>query len=220
MVAPNAPKFRLSRTPAEQSPTNPNARGSSGLHEWSQGLFPGLLSARGSQMTDAPRCPMAQCGPRDRLDRSSEFTMTTQSVPETFTGITTKLSPLSVAQTLDRLQSLLASKGMKVFGLIDQRAEARDVGLELRETVLVQFGSPLAGTPVMDAVPLAAMDLPLKILIWQGDDGTMVSYVGPDELAARYGIPNSLVANLAGINAVTDALVSVESHPSPTWLPS
>ena len=138
--------------------------------------------------------------------------MATQSVPETVTGVTTKLSPISVAQTVDRLQDLLHSKGMKIFAVIDQRAEANDVGLELRETVLVEFGSPLAGTPVMDAVPLAAMDLPLKILIWQGDDGTMVSYVGPAELAARYGIPQPLAENLAGINPLTDALVSVECH--------
>ena len=138
--------------------------------------------------------------------------MATQSVSETITGITTKLIPLSVIETVDRLQRLLVSKGMKVFGVIDQRAEARNVGLELRETVLVQFGSPLAGTPIMDAVPLAAMDRPLKILIWQGDDATMVSYVAPAELAARYGIPQSLATNLAGINSVTDALVSVDSH--------
>jgi uncharacterized protein (DUF302 family) len=102
---------------------------------------------------------------------------------------------------------------MKIFAVIDQRAEAHDAGLDLRETVLVEFGSPLAGTPVMHAVPLAAMDLPLKILIWQGHDGTMVSYVGPSELAARYGLPPSLAKRLAGIDAVTDALVNVETHP-------
>jgi uncharacterized protein (DUF302 family) len=138
--------------------------------------------------------------------------MATQSVPETITGVTSKLSPLSVVQTVDRLQSLLVSKGMKVFAVIDQQVEARDVGLDLRDTVLVLFGSPLAGTPVMDAVPFAAIDLPLKILIWQGDDGTTVSYVDPAELAARYRIPQSLATNLAGINAVTDALVSIDSH--------
>jgi uncharacterized protein (DUF302 family) len=163
-------------------------------------------------MTDAPSPPNGAVFPVTCFYRFQEFTMATQSVPETLTGITTKVSPLSVADTVDRLQGLLTSKGMKIFGVIDQTAEARDVGLRLRETVLVQFGNPLAGTPVMDAVPLVAMDLPLKILIWQGDDGTMVSYVGPAELAARYGIPPSLAENLAGINPLTDALVSAESH--------
>ena len=81
-------------------------------------------------------------------------------------GIVTKSSTLSVADTVTRLLDLLGSKGVKVFAVIDQRAEARAVGLDLRETTLVIFGSPAAGTGVMAAAPLAALDLPLKVLVW------------------------------------------------------
>ena len=98
--------------------------------------------------------------------------------------VVTKASALSVADTVDRFLEILGSKGLKVFSVIDQRAEARAVGLDLRETTLVVFGNPAAGTGVMDAVPLSALDLPLKILVWvDGDRGTQVSYTAPSVLA-------------------------------------
>jgi uncharacterized protein (DUF302 family) len=87
-------------------------------------------------------------------------------------GVVTKTSPRTVGDTVTRLTEMLAAKGMKVFDVIDQRAEARTAGLDLRETVLVVFGNPAAGTKVMDAAPLSALDLPLKVLVWAGDDGT------------------------------------------------
>ena len=80
--------------------------------------------------------------------------------------IVTKLSPRPVAATVARFTELLAGKGVKVFAVIDQAAAAREAGLDLRETVLVIFGSPAAGTPVMAAAPLSALDLPLKIVVW------------------------------------------------------
>ncbi len=123
-------------------------------------------------------------------------------------GIVTKTSPRSVDDTVARFTEILGSKGMKVFAVIDQRAEARRVGLELRPTTLVLFGSPAAGTPVMDQKPLAAIDLPLKVLIWHDGGRTAVSYVGPTELVARYDLPVELGQNLAGIDALTDALVA------------
>ena len=92
--------------------------------------------------------------------------------------------------------------------MIDQRGEARLVGLELRDTVLVIFGNPAAGTPVMEASPLAALDLPLKVLIWSDEGQTKVSYVSPDALAARHGLSPELAANLRGIDQLTDALVA------------
>jgi len=122
--------------------------------------------------------------------------------------ITTKVSPLSVTDTVSRLTSLLAAKGMKVFAVIDQGAEARHVGLQLRETVLVLFGNPAAGTPVMDAAPLSALDLPLKVLIWDDDGRASVSYYGPAAIAARYSLSSELAAKLAGIDPLTDALVA------------
>jgi len=95
-----------------------------------------------------------------------------------------------------------------VFAVIDHSGEAARVGMRLRETKVVIFGSPQAGTPVMQAYALAALDLPLRVLIWDDDGHSRVSYTAPDALAARYGIPATLAANLAGIDGLTDALVS------------
>src|ERR1700739_1061826 len=100
--------------------------------------------------------------------------------------IVTKQSPLSVPDTVSRLVEMIRSKNMKLFGLIDQREEARLVGLELRETTLVISGSPVAGPPVMQAAPLAALELPLKILVWDDAGQTNVSYTAPSAIADRY----------------------------------
>lgn len=127
--------------------------------------------------------------------------------------VTTKVSPRSVAATVLRLLGILSARGIKVFAVIDQSWEAREGGLELRETTLVIFGNPAAGTPVMQAVPLAALDLPLKLLIWADGGQTNVSYVPPGALAARYGLPAGLAAGLAGIDAIADALVAPLSRP-------
>lgn len=123
------------------------------------------------------------------------------------TTLTTKLSAHSVAETVARLQSLAEGKGMKVFAVIDHSGEAKKVGLELRETKVVIFGSPQAGTPVMQAVPLAALDMPLKVLIWSDDGQTKVTYTAPPALAARYGLSEDLAARLAGIDGLTDGLL-------------
>jgi uncharacterized protein (DUF302 family) len=126
----------------------------------------------------------------------------------TETQLTTKPSPRPVAATVSRLTGILAAKGLKVFAVIDQSEQAREAGLTLRETTLVIFGSPAAGTPVMDAKPLAALDLPLKVLIWADGNQTSVTYYSPAALAARYELSEALAANLAGIDALTDALVA------------
>jgi uncharacterized protein (DUF302 family) len=123
------------------------------------------------------------------------------------TDLITKMSPRSVSETVARLESLAEGKGMKVFAMIDHSGEAEKVGLELRETKVVIFGSPQAGTPVMVAVPLAALDMPLKVLIWDNDGQTNVTYTAPRALAARYGLSEELAARLAGIDGLTDALV-------------
>jgi uncharacterized protein (DUF302 family) len=122
--------------------------------------------------------------------------------------VITKASPSTVAATVSRLAALVESKGMKVFAEIDHSGEAAHVDMALRETTVVIFGSPRAGTPVMQTYPLAALDLPLRVLIWDDDGQTKVSYTAPGALAARYGIAPALAANLAGIDALTDALVS------------
>lgn len=123
-------------------------------------------------------------------------------------GIVTKLSPRSVPDTVARLTDLLSSKGLKLFAVIDQSAEASAAGLSLRETVLVVFGNPAAGTLVMQAAPLSALDLPLKVLVWADGAQTKVTYVAAEALAARYGLTPDLTAKLAGINPITDALVA------------
>ncbi len=124
------------------------------------------------------------------------------------TDIVTKLSARPVAGTVSKLTGMISAKGMKLFAVIDQSAEARQAGLTLRETTLVIFGSPAAGTPVMAAAPLSALDLPLKVLVWDDEGQTKVSYYAPAALAARHHLSPEVAGNLAGINALTDALVA------------
>ena len=132
----------------------------------------------------------------------------TSADPRAASAITTKTSPRSTNETVARLTDLIDARGMKLFGVIDQAEEARKVGLQLRPTTLVIFGNPAAGTAVMDAVPLSALDLPLKILVWADGDQTKVSYPAPPTLAARYQLGPDLAQKLAGIDPLTDALVA------------
>ncbi len=122
--------------------------------------------------------------------------------------LTTKTSPLSVGATVATLTGLIDARGMKIFAVIDQAAEARQAGLHLRPTTLVIFGSPVAGTAVMDAAPEAAIDLPLKILVWADGDETKVTYLSPRALAARHNLGPEVAANVAGIDPLTEALVT------------
>jgi uncharacterized protein (DUF302 family) len=118
------------------------------------------------------------------------------------------MSPRSVADTVQRLTALIQAKGMKLFAVIDHSGEARNAGLELRDTKVIIFGSPNAGTPIMQAVPHAALDLPLKILVWADGDHTNVTYTTPAALANRNGLGDELAAPLAAIDGLTDALVA------------
>jgi uncharacterized protein (DUF302 family) len=122
--------------------------------------------------------------------------------------VVTKLSPHPVADTVSKLAGMIRSKGIRLFAVIDQSAEARQAGLSLRETTLVIFGSPAAGTPVMAAAPLAALDLPLKVLVWDDDGQTKVSYYSSAGLAARHHLGAGLAGNLAAIDVLTDALTA------------
>lgn len=105
-----------------------------------------------------------------------------------------------VAETVARLESLLKAKGIKVFARIDQAAEAKAAGLEMRPTVLVIFGDPKAGTPLMNRYPSLAMDLPLKALVWESADGkVLLSYNSPEFLQQRHKMdapPFGVVAGL------------------------
>jgi uncharacterized protein (DUF302 family) len=119
------------------------------------------------------------------------------------------LSPWSVADTVARLLAVAAARELKVFAIIDHSGEAANVGMHLRDTTLVIFGSPTAGTPVMAVAPLAALDLPLRVVVWAADDyQTKLSYTAPSALARRYGVSTELAARLAGIDALTRAVIA------------
>jgi uncharacterized protein (DUF302 family) len=122
--------------------------------------------------------------------------------------LVTKLSPLSVDDTVTRVTEIVAAKGAKLFAVIDHSGEAAAVGLELRPTKVVIFGSPQAGTPVMQAAPLTALDLPLKILVWADGDQTKLTYAPPAELAARYGLSDELAGRLAAVDAIVNAAIA------------
>jgi uncharacterized protein (DUF302 family) len=124
------------------------------------------------------------------------------------TDVISKSSSESVASTVDRFLELVEARGMTLFTVIDHSGEAARNGLDLRDTKLVIFGSPTAGTPVMQAAPLSALDLPLKVLIWDDDGQTKISYVDPDSLAKRHHLSAELSARLAGIGPLTDALTT------------
>jgi uncharacterized protein (DUF302 family) len=120
-------------------------------------------------------------------------------------GIVNQPSHHSVDETLAKLQAILQAKGVAVFALVDHSGEAAKVGMKMRPTKLLIFGNPKAGTPLMLAAPGIAIDLPLKILIWEDDQGKVwVSYNTPEYLAERHHLPPHLtenigiVANLAG----------------------
>ncbi len=118
-------------------------------------------------------------------------------------------SPYSVQETLKRLESTLQAKSLTVFARIDHSGEAQKIGLQMRPTQLVIFGSPKAGTPLMVASPTLAIDLPLKALAWEDADGQVwLSYNSPDYLKRRHEIPDELVKNIAGVGAVLEQAVA------------
>lgn len=122
--------------------------------------------------------------------------------------VVTKAARGSVDDAVARLRGILEAHGLTLFTVVDHSGEARRAGLELRDTKVVIFGSPAAGTPVMQAVPLVALDLPLKVLVWDDDGQTRVSYTAPGALAARYDLSADLSERLAGIDPIADALVA------------
>jgi uncharacterized protein (DUF302 family) len=106
-------------------------------------------------------------------------------------GITDLTSKYSVSDTIDRLQALLVSKGIKIFTRIDQAAEAKAVGLSLRPTELLVFGDPRVGTPLMERYPSIAIDLPLKALAWESADRRVwLSYNSSQYLMERHQLPS------------------------------
>jgi len=118
-------------------------------------------------------------------------------------GIIDRPSNYSVEQTVDRLKNILQSKGVTLFALVDHSGEAEKVGMKMRPTKLLIFGSPKAGTPLMLAAPSIAIDLPLKILVWEDSQGKVwISYNSPEYLKERHSVPQELLANIAVVEAL------------------
>ena len=118
-------------------------------------------------------------------------------------GIVTIPVHQSVDQTVQKLEGILQAKGVKLFALIDHSGEAEKAGMQMRPTKLLIFGSPKAGTPLMIASPSIAIDLPLKILVWEDAEGKVwTSYNAPAYLQARHNLPPELVQNIAVVEAL------------------
>ncbi len=118
-------------------------------------------------------------------------------------GIISKPSSHSVDETVKRITGMLHAKGITLFALVDHSGEAEKVGMNMRSTKLLIFGNPKGGTPLMVAVPTSAIDLPLKILVWDDPEGkTWISYNSPEYLQERHGLPPELMSNLAVVEAL------------------
>jgi uncharacterized protein (DUF302 family) len=118
-------------------------------------------------------------------------------------GLLQATSPYTVDETVNRLESVLADRGVQVFAVVDHSGEAEKVGMKMRPTKLVIFGNPKGGTPVMVAAPTLAIDLPLKALVWEDENGKVwVSYNSPEYLQQRHGVPEDLIKNIAVAGAL------------------
>jgi uncharacterized protein (DUF302 family) len=116
------------------------------------------------------------------------------------TGLVSLLGNPDVDATVEKLKSILLASKITLFAVVDHSGEAEKAGLQMRNTKLVIFGSPLLGTPLMVAAPTAALDLPLKILVYEDGDGrTWIAYNDPEYLRERHGFTRELMANIAGI---------------------
>ena len=123
--------------------------------------------------------------------------------PTTHNGIINLPSDHSVDETVKKLQGILQAKGVTLFALVDHSGEAEKVGMKMRPTKLLIFGSPKAGTPLMLAAPSIAIDLPLKTLIWEDSEGKVwVSYNSPAYLQQRHGVPQELLPNIAVVETL------------------
>jgi len=118
-------------------------------------------------------------------------------------GIIDKPSNHSVDETVEKLKGILQSKGVTLFAVVDHSGEAAKVGMKMRATKLLIFGSPKAGTPLMLAAPRSAIDLPLKILVWEDAEGKVwISYNSPSYLQQRHGFPLELLQNIAVVETL------------------
>jgi uncharacterized protein (DUF302 family) len=123
-------------------------------------------------------------------------------------GLVHLSSPHTVLETLARLETIVQAKGLTILARIDHSGDAAKAGLTMQPTKLLIFGNAKAGTPLMVAAPSLAIDLPLKALVWEDDQGKVwLSYNSPDYLMKRHSIPESLMQNIAGIGAICSQAV-------------
>jgi uncharacterized protein (DUF302 family) len=109
----------------------------------------------------------------------------------------------SLDASFARLEAAVAQRGITIFARIDFAADAAAAGLVLRPTRLLLFGNPRAGTPLIVAAPTVALDLPLKVLVWESEDGSVwVGYNGLEYLAERHGVPTELLANVRAVESL------------------
>jgi len=126
--------------------------------------------------------------------------------PHSDSGIIDERSQHSVEQTVERLSAMLRAKGITLFALVDHGAEAAKIGMTMPPTKLLIFGNPKAGTPLMRAAPSVAIDLPLKILVWEDAQGrAWLSYNSPAYLQERHGVPQELLPNLVVVETLARA---------------
>jgi uncharacterized protein (DUF302 family) len=118
-------------------------------------------------------------------------------------GVVALRSNNSVEQTVEKIETALKAKGVKLFALVDHSGEAEKAGLGMRPTKLLIFGNPKGGTPLMVASPSVAIDLPLKILVSEDSNGQVwISYNSPAYLQARHNLPADLMQNIAVVSAL------------------
>lgn len=118
-------------------------------------------------------------------------------------GIVNIPSNHTVNETVERLKAILEAKGVMLFALVDHSGEAERAGMTMPATKLLIFGNPMAGTPVMLAAPSIAIDLPLKVLVWEDGGGKVwVSYNSPAYLQKRHGVPPDLLKNIAVVETL------------------
>jgi len=130
---------------------------------------------------------------------------TKSGTPTSVEGIVSRPSPFSVDKTLERLLEAIHSRNLNIFAHINHSGEAKRVGLKMQEAHVLIFGSPKAGTPLMIASPLLALDLPLKVLVWQSEDNRVwVSSTSVAYLKDRFALPQELVGSISGVDALIE----------------
>jgi len=124
----------------------------------------------------------------------------------TINGLVSRPTNHTVDEAVERLTGILRTKDIRLFALIDHSGEAEKIGMKMAPTKLLIFGNPKAGTPLMLAAPTLAIDLPLKILVWEDSHGKRwLSYNSPNYLKERHHLPDNLVQNIAAIEALAEA---------------